>query len=92
MVLSLVGYMAIEVLEGRGGDIFTSAKGLRYAPIALVTFAVAFPIFMMIGRLIGWILNSDERDFRRVLKNKKSERQQKLNKSLRIGCIARRLE
>jgi len=70
--------MVIEVIEGRGGEIITSAKGLKYTPIALVIFAVSFPFFIMLNRLISWFLNSDERDFKKILRNKNLKQQSKL--------------
>ena len=76
--------MTIEVIEGRGSEIFTSAKGLKYTPIALVVVAASFPFFMLLGRFIGWILNRDEREFKKILKDKKVKRESKLNKSLKI--------
>lgn len=66
----MTGYMLIEILEGRGGELFTSAKGLKYTPIAFVIFILVFPLFIMLGRVIGWYLDKDERDFKKTLRNK----------------------
>lgn len=45
IIVSFVGNLAIELVEGRGGDIYKSYKGSRYSPIRCIDFYSFYPVF-----------------------------------------------
>ena len=70
-ILSFFGYISIEVLEGRGGEIYKSYKGLNFIPIGIFIFFLSIPLFVTLAKVWGDLLGREERDFIRYLKLKK---------------------
>ena len=70
-LLSFTGHLVIEVVEGRGGDIYKSYKGLNFIPIGVLILIVSIPFFILLARIIGWFYMKEERDFIAYVERKK---------------------
>lgn len=69
-IVSFMGHIVIEVIEGKGGDVYKSYKGLSFIPIGVLIFFVSIPFFAIIAKVLGWYLRREEMDFIRYVKEK----------------------
>ena len=68
VLAGLFARMLYKVIEGNGGEIITSMKGVKYTPIALVIFVLSIPLFIALARLTTWYLERDERAFKQYIR------------------------
>ncbi len=73
-ILSGISRIVVAVLEGRGGDIYQSYRGLNFIPIGVLIFIASIPFFIVAARFVGWYFKKDEREFEEYLKNKRKAR------------------